>query len=215
MVVLDTGVAYLQFHEKSVKLRLGQGKCALKFNGILGRHHQEGARQRLGLPFGGYLAFLHGFQQGGLRPGGGAVDFVRQHYLGHYRTGTELEVGLFLIENISTGDVRGQQVGRALNAPEAASQRFRQRLRQDGLAQSRYVFQEDMSLAEQGDDGQFHHLALAHDDALHVFLYFNGSILYLPYDFFIHLPHRFPFFVHYNSLGEMWLFHGNIPPAYC
>jgi hypothetical protein len=42
----------------------------------------------------GDLAFLHGFEQSGLRLGRRAVDFVGQNHVGKQRAGHELELAL-------------------------------------------------------------------------------------------------------------------------
>ena len=55
--------------------------------------------------------------------GRGAVDLVGQHDLGHDRAGAELEVAGLLVVDRDAGDVAGQQVGRELDALEAAADR--------------------------------------------------------------------------------------------
>ena len=72
----------VDFEKEAVQLRFRQGKGSFQFNGVLGGKHEKGGGEGMGLSHDGDAAFLHGFQQGGLGLGGGAVDFIRQHNVG-------------------------------------------------------------------------------------------------------------------------------------
>jgi hypothetical protein len=54
---------------------------------VLGGDDEEGLGQRAGLAFRRHLALFHGFQQGALGLGRGAIDLVGEHHLGEDRTG--------------------------------------------------------------------------------------------------------------------------------
>jgi len=60
-----------------------------------------------GLPGDGDFVFLHGLQQGGLRLGRCAVDFIRQHHVGKYRPLHEFECaatrGAVFLEHLRSG----------------------------------------------------------------------------------------------------------------
>ena len=60
------------------------GKCLL-FNWVLSRQHEEGIGERMPNAADGDLPLLHGFEHGGLRLGGRAVDFVGEHHVGEDR----------------------------------------------------------------------------------------------------------------------------------
>jgi len=54
------GVADGELDQEAVNLGLRQGKGALQFDGVLGSHHQEGARQGVGHAVHRDLPLLHG-----------------------------------------------------------------------------------------------------------------------------------------------------------
>jgi len=69
---------------------------------------------------------------------------------------------------VNTGDVRGQQVGRALDALHVHRDRAGQRARQGGLAGARHVLEQHVAAAQQRYDGQLDDAALADDHLLDV-----------------------------------------------
>ena len=109
------------------------------------------------------LVLLHDLQQGGLGLRAGAVDLVRQHHLAHHRALLELHLpGLDVDEGVAR-HIRGHQVGGELNAAEGTVQGLRQGAGQGGLAHARHVLDEDMALAQEGDQRIFDGLLLADD----------------------------------------------------
>ena len=76
------GVFDDHLEHEAIKLGLGQGVGAFLLDGVLGGHHDEGFFERVGLAAHGDLALLHGFQQGRLGLGRGAVDLVSQDCVG-------------------------------------------------------------------------------------------------------------------------------------
>ena len=107
------------------------------------------------------LPLRHRLQQRGLRTRRGAVDLIHQQDVGHDRAFLEVEVSGLGVVDGDAQHVGRQQVGRALNAPELASQRQRQRPRQDGLAHAGHVLQQRVAAAQQGDQQPADHLLLA------------------------------------------------------
>ena len=170
------GIAQLQPQQEAVQLRLRQGEGAFQLDGVLGGQHHERPRQRHGIAVHGHLALLHGLQQGALGARRGPVDLVGQQDLGEDRAGTELEGLLLLVEERDSGDVAGQQVGRELDAPEAAAQGPGQALGQGGLADARHVLQQNVTLAEQRHQRKLDDLALADDYPLNVRFDLLGGI---------------------------------------
>ena len=62
MFVFCVWVADGELHDKTVKLRLWQGECALVLNRVLCGNHDKGVWQMLSLALDGHLVFLHRFQ---------------------------------------------------------------------------------------------------------------------------------------------------------
>ena len=114
------------------------------------------------------LALLHRFQQRRLGARRGAVDLVGQHHLAHQRARPELEVLRLLVEPVDAGDIRRQQIGRELDAPEGAAQRDGQGACQRRLADAGHVFHQDVALAQHGRQRQVDDVVLADDDFLDV-----------------------------------------------
>ena len=162
-LVRDVGIAQADAQEEAIQLRFGERERPLVFDGILRGKHHERARQFVGHAVHRHLALLHGFEQGGLRLGRGAVDLVCQHDLSHDRAGTELELLFGLVIDGDAGHVAGKHVGRKLDAAEGAVQRAGETARQHRLADARHVLDQHVSLAQQADDNHFHGRALADD----------------------------------------------------
>src|ERR1039458_5634425 len=70
------GISHANPHQETIELRLGQGISAVVLDGILRGENEERLRQRIRVGVDGDLAFVHRFEQGGLRLRSGAVDFV-------------------------------------------------------------------------------------------------------------------------------------------
>src|SRR5581483_7446418 len=96
-------------------------------------------RKVVRLAVDGDLPLLHRLEERRLSLGARAVDLVREHDLREDRAGAELEVRRLLVEGADAGDVGGKEVGRELDAAERAVKRARERLREHGLADARYV----------------------------------------------------------------------------
>ena len=62
------------------------------FDRVLRGDHQKRLRQRVRVRVDRDLAFVHGFEQRGLRLGRGAVDFVGQQHVGEDRAALEFEL---------------------------------------------------------------------------------------------------------------------------
>ena len=116
----------------------------------------------------GRLTLLHALQQARLGLGRGPVDLVRQHDVGEHRAGAELEAHVLLVEHVDPGDVAREQVGRELDAREAAAHRARQGLGEQRLADARVVLDDHVPAGEQRDDARLDDLVLAEDDGADV-----------------------------------------------
>ena len=155
------GIADAQAHQEAVELRFGQRIGAMVLDRILRGDHHERARQRMRVAVDGDLAFVHGFEQRGLRLGRGAIDLVGQQEVAEDRPGLEFERLRMRVVDGDAEHVAGQHVAGELQAVEAAGDRPRQRLRQRGLADAGHVFDQQVSARQQAHQGQPDHFGLA------------------------------------------------------
>ena len=161
-------VAQPQAQHEAVELGLGQRERALVLDGVLRGDDEERLGHRVGRAVDRDLPLLHALEQRGLRLRRGAVDLVGEDDLGHDGPRAELELLGLLVVDREAGDVGGQQVGRELDAPEAAAEAAGERLGQDGLAGAGDVLDQQVALAQQRDERQADLVMLADDDALDV-----------------------------------------------
>ena len=120
------GVAHFELEHEPVHLRFGQGIGAFLLDGVLGGHDEEGIGQEVGFAAQGDLVFLHGFEQGALDLGRGAVDFVGQNDVGEDGTALDGERVVRRVVDRGAGKVGGKQIRGELESGEAAA---------DGLGQ--------------------------------------------------------------------------------
>ena len=133
--VVDVDVVH-----EPVELGFRQGISPFMLDRVLGRNHKKGRLDRKGPAGGGDRAFLHRFEQRGLRLGRRAIDFVRQNQVGEERPFdeahhpfTRLWIGL---EDLRARDVRRHEVGRELDTLELPAQATGQRLDEERLGQA-------------------------------------------------------------------------------
>ncbi len=120
-------------------------------DGILRGDNEKRIRQGERFAVHRDLRFVHGLEKRGLRARCGAVDFVGEHDVGEDRAGAEFKLARFGIVDADAEHVAGQQVRSELNALEGAMKRFREGLRERGLADAGDVFNQQMAACEQGD----------------------------------------------------------------
>ena len=122
------GIADFELQHEAVDLRFGQRIGAFLLDGVLGGQNQERLFELEGLFADGDLFFLHGFEQGALDFGRGAVDFVGQDEVGEDGAFPGGKAAGLRIVNLGADDIGGQQVGRELEAGkfdvEAVGQAF-------------------------------------------------------------------------------------------
>ena len=111
-----------------------------------------------------HAILLHDLQQGGVRLGRRAVDFVGQQQLREDRAGPETELLRLHVEDRRAGDVGGHQVGGELDAAEAAAQHAAQRPHEKRLAQARHAFDQHVPVGKQRHQRAEHQLVLADED---------------------------------------------------
>ena len=142
-------VAERHADHEAVELRLGQRVGALVLDRVLGRDHEERARQLVRVLVDGHVALLHALEQARLRLRRGAVDLVDEHDVREHRPGPELEAVLALVVDVRADHVRRQQVGGALDARVLGVERARQRASEGGLADARVVLDQHVALGEE------------------------------------------------------------------
>ena len=156
-------VAQPHLHEEAIELGLGQREGAGVLDRVLGRHHHERLGQVVRLAVDGDLPLLHCLQQRGLGLWGGAVDLVGEQNLAEHRARPEFEVVRALVEGANTGDIRGQQVRGELNAAKGAVEGAGKGLREHGLADTGHVLDQEVPMAEKGDQAEPDLILLVND----------------------------------------------------
>ena len=113
---------------------------------------------------------VHDLEQGGLGFGAGTVDFIRKDDLAHYGALFELHFTGLEIDHGETGNVRRHQVRRELNPAEGTVQRTGEGAGQGGFTHAGNVFDQNMTFAQQSDEGIFNGFFLADDSFADVLL---------------------------------------------
>src|SRR5262249_31180494 len=131
--------------------------------GVLGGKDGEHAGERIAGAVHGDLPFLHGFEQGGLGLGGGAVDLVAEDELGEDGAGPELEGLLVRVEDVGADDVGGHQVRGELDAFEGAVEEAGQDADEEGLGGAGDALDKDVAAGKQADQKAVDDLVLADD----------------------------------------------------
>ena len=116
----------------------------------------------------GDVALLHHLEQRGLGLRRGPVDLVGEDDVGEHGAPAEVERAVGLVVHEPAGDVRGQQVGRELDAAPRPLHRVRDRLGQRRLAGAGHVVEQEVTLGEQAHQRERDLVALALDDLLDV-----------------------------------------------
>ena len=138
-------VAEARGEKEAVHLAFHQRKRARLIDRVLGRQHEMRLGQRPGLAVDGDLALLHRLEQGRLASRRGPVQLVEEHHVGEDGARPEVPGVRRGREDRDTGDVGRQKVRVALDAGEASAYRDRDRLCEHRLADTRHVFDEEVS----------------------------------------------------------------------
>ena len=162
------GIAQGQPDDKPVHLAVGQQLGAGGTGGGLGGNDHKGLGQGMADTVHCDLALFHGFQQGGLGPGGGPVQFVRQEQVGEHGTGLIVQLLGLGIGNAVTRHIRGQHIGGELDAAVAQVQHFGKGQSHGGLAHAGDVLQQDVAPGQNGGQDPQHHTVLAHHGGPHL-----------------------------------------------
>ena len=146
-------------------MRFGQRIRSVMLNRILRRDHKKRLRQFVGVRVDRDLAFVHGFEQRGLRLGRGAVDFVGEQDVGENRAALEFEFLFCGGIDRDAEHVGRQHVAGELHALKGAIDGAGERLSERGLADSGNAFDEQVSAGEDADQGEADDVVLAANHA--------------------------------------------------
>ena len=108
--ILAAGITQAQPDHKPVHLAVRQGLGAGGAGGVLGGNDDKWLGNGMADAVHRYLAFFHGLQQGGLGPGSGPVQLVRQEQITQHRTGLIDHAACGLVQNGVAGHIGGQHV---------------------------------------------------------------------------------------------------------
>jgi hypothetical protein len=95
-----------------------------------------------------------------------AVDFVGQQQVGEHRAQRRAELARLLVVDARAHQVGRHEVGRELDALEAAAHGARERLHRQRLGQPRHTFDQQVALRQHGHQHALEKAVLADDDAL-------------------------------------------------
>jgi acetoin utilization deacetylase AcuC-like enzyme len=170
------GVAQRNPHQESVELAFRECKGADLVARVLGCNYEEGLGQWPGAAFCADLALFHGFEEGTLGLGGGAVDLVGKHQLGEHWPRMKAESAVALIEDGYADDICRQHVAGELDALELQTQKAGQNMGEGGLADPGNVFDQQMATGKHACKGKAHRMFLAEDDAAGCFNEAVGNV---------------------------------------
>ena len=137
--------------QEPVELCLGQRVRALVLDRVLRREDEERPLERPRHPVRRHLPLLHRLEQRGLGLRRRAVDLVGEQQVREDRARPELEVAVALVPDRRAGDVRGQQVGRELDAAEAEPARLGKGARGQRLRQPGHVLEQDVAVGQEAE----------------------------------------------------------------
>ncbi len=126
----------------------GQRVGAFLLDGVLGGEDEEGFFELESGVADGDLLFLHGFEQGALDLGGGAVDFVGKDEVGKNGAAAGSEGAGLGIVNLGADEVGGKEVRGELKAGKLHADGGGEDLDGEGLGQAGDAFEEDMAVGE-------------------------------------------------------------------
>ncbi len=155
-----------ELEHEAVDLRLGQRVGALGLDRVLRREHEERRRDVVRLVADRDLALLHHLEQGRLHLGGRAVDLVREQEVAEHRAELGVEAAAVRPVDARADEVRRDEVGRELQALEAAAEHVRDGLDGQRLGQAGDALEQDVAAGEQRHEDALEHRLLADDHPL-------------------------------------------------
>ena len=165
--------------EESIQLRFGQRVGSLHFQWILCGQYKKRLGKEMPFPGRGDLMLLHGFEQGSLGFGRGAIDFVGQDDVGEDGSFYESEGPSLwgFRQDFGPRYIRRHQIGGELDALEFQSKDLRHRFYQERFGQAWGPGDEAVPAANQGEQDLVDHGVLADDHLTQLPFYFFTTLL--------------------------------------
>ena len=107
---------------------------------------------------------MHGFEEGGLDFGGGAVDFVGEQKIGEDRALAGGEGGVFGVVDEGANDIGGEEVGGEGDAVELEAEGVGEGLDGGGFGEAGDAFEEDVAAGDEADEEAVDEAFLADED---------------------------------------------------
>jgi hypothetical protein len=162
-LLLAARIAHDHLQHEAVDLRLGKRVGAFLLDRVLGRHDQERIGERIRLLSDRDLVLLHRFEESALHLRGRSIDLVREDQVREDRAVLGDETAVLLVVDQRADDVRGEHVGRELEAMEASPSRPRKGLQGERLGEAGDALQQDVPAGDQSDEEALDEMSLADD----------------------------------------------------
>ena len=130
------------------ELRLGQLVGAFLLHGVLRGQHDVRLAHGIGRAVHGGLPLLHHLEQGRLRLGRSAVDFVHQHDVGKHRPAVELELAALHVKHRRAQHITRHEVRGELDTAEVRIDETRRQFGKQRLGHARHTFEQHMSVSQ-------------------------------------------------------------------
>ena len=153
-------------HEEAVALRLGQCVDAFRLDRVLRGEHQERVRQLARLARDRHLPLGHHLEQRGLHFGRSPVDLVRKHHVREHGAPLDVERLGRRPPDARADDVGRHEVGRELDAGEAAAAHLRHRRDGERLREPGHPFDQAVPARQEAHERALDHAVLADDHPL-------------------------------------------------
>lgn len=157
-------IIYLHLQEESIERRFRERIRTLFFERVHGGDHEERGREREGFSRDGNSAFLHGFKQGGLDFGRGAVDFVGNDDVRENRSLLNGKFPRLRTVGFGSYDIRRKEVGSELYANRVEIERLGQRFRDERLREARNSFEQNVAIGKKTYEKTSQKVFLTDDD---------------------------------------------------
>ena len=143
-------VAHREHHHETIELCGRERIGAFVFEWIHRGDGDEWERELVRRAFDGDLAFFHHFEQGRLRFGWRAVDFVGKQNIRENRASVKLEGLRAHVENVRACHIHRKKIRRELNALEGAIDARGECLGEHGFADAGHVAKKNVPLRGHG-----------------------------------------------------------------
>ena len=161
------GVADMHLEHEAVELRLGQLVGALLLERIHRGEHEEWVGQFVSLVPEGDLALLHGFKQGALHFGRGAIDFVSEDEIGKNRPQLGRKFAVTRVVDQRADQVGREKVGGKLQTGETGVQARGEGAHGQRLGQPGHALKEDVTIGQETHDQALDKKLLPHHHFTH------------------------------------------------